>query len=213
MGGGWAARLVLCIAAAACLCAVCAGKDPVTLHRIVTSTEGCGPDRAKSAEQCKQFAAAGVQLPGNVSNRTSTYKGGNAPSMFPLGCACSDGSVYFRFPQHSTAKDEPCSMSYPCICEFLPALDNCTQGTFFNTTINTTIRCTMNAVTTPPESTINNMTVAGKICRTCSADGVAVIADAAILQLVLRRMTVCLLHGTDALTPSHPHSPFLSPPG
>ena len=75
MGGGWAARLVLCIPAAACLCTVCAAKDPVTLHRIVTSSQGCGPDRANSAEQCKQFAAAGVQCPGNVSNGTSMYQG------------------------------------------------------------------------------------------------------------------------------------------
>jgi len=61
---------------------------------------------------------------------------------------------------------------------FLPALDNCTQGTFFNTTINTTIRCTINTVTTPPPSTIINVTLAGMIRRTqasCRADGVAAI--------------------------------------
>ena len=152
MGGGWAARLVLCIAAAACLCTVCAAKDPVTLHRIVTSSQGCGPDRANSAEQCKQFAAAGVQCPGNASNGTSTHPGIDTKSRV-LGCACKDSAVYY----FSKGSDEACGLSHPCICMFLPALDNCTQGTFFNTTINTTIRCTMN--TTPPPNTINNMTV------------------------------------------------------
>jgi len=187
-------------------CETCTSKaTPIMIRwKHVASTGSSG---------CPKRDGADLTIYDGVSNRTSMYQGDNAPSMFPLGCACSDGSVYFRSLQYSTSKGELCSMSYPCICEFLPALDNCTQGTFFNTTINTTIRCTMNAVATPPLSTINNMTVAGKICRTCSADGVAVIADAAILQLVLRRMTVCLLHGTDALTPSHPHSPFLSPPG
>ena len=158
MGGGWAAQLVLCIAAAACLCTVCAAKDPVTLHRIVTSSQGCGPNRANSAEQCKQFAAAGVQCPGNVSNGTSTYQGIGTKSRV-LGCACKDSAVYY----FSKGSDETCGLSHPCICKFLPAFDNCMQGTFFNTTINTTIRCTMNAVTTPPPSTINNMTV-GMIC-------------------------------------------------
>ena len=158
MSRRWAARLVLCIAAAACLCIVCAAKDPVTLHRIVTSSEGCGPDRTMSAKQCEQFAAAGVQCLGNVSNGTSTYRGDNASSMFLLGCACSNGSVYFRSPQNSTSKDESCSLSDPCICEFLPALDNCTQGTFFNATMNITIRCK----TLPAPSTIiHGMTLAG----------------------------------------------------
>jgi len=158
MGRGWAARLVLCIAAAACLCMVCAEKDLVTLHRFVTSSEGCGPDRVKSAEQCKQFAAAGVQCPGNVSNGTSTYQGIDAQSRV-LGCACKDSAIYYV--SKGSSRYETCSLSYPCICEFLPVLDNCMQGTYFNTTINTTIRCTMNAVTTPPPSTINinNMTV------------------------------------------------------
>jgi len=198
MGGGWAARLVLCIAAAACLCTVCAGKDPVTLHRIVTSSEGCGLDRATSAKQCEQFAAAGVQCPDNVSGGTSIYRGAIAPSMFPLGCACSDRSVYFRSPPYSTSEGshtegEPCSLSYPCICQFLPTIDNCTQGIFLNTTTNTTIRCT----------------AAGMMCHNLTPS--SLIPQSCNMQLLLRHMAVCLLHGTDALTSSHPYFPFLSP--
>jgi len=128
---------------------------PVMLW-CATSSEGCGPDRATSAEQCKQFFAAGVQCPGNVTNGTSTYRVQYATVPFPLGCACnaSDRSVYFRSLLYEGEEGNPCSLSYTCICQFLPALgDNCTQGTFFNITTNTTIRCMVNAVTPPPPST------------------------------------------------------------